>query len=699
MRQPAPTDEPEGDERHICCTMSSVVLRLVRASGGESAVAQLLTDAGSHRDPAFLEHVDNWISLDEAVALLTTACRITGEPGFARRVGEAAVSQLAGTQVATLLRSLGSPEAVMRGITVTATKFSGVTDLEAVDARPGWAEITSTPRQGLGRQGYVRHPVMCEWTKGLLSQPTVLFGLPPARVEESECQTQGATCCRYLVSWDAELASADPEERVTALEAQMVAMSKRLDSAFATASELVSPDDLDTVLARIVERAASAVRAPRYVLAVRPTQDAEMRVYGHGFPSPAAQELAYAELRGEGTLGESALRARVVSSRCDYGELVALNPAGMGFFPQEQQLLTLYARHAAAVLDMTTALASAAQRRDQVAALLSLAHALAQAGTRDVIATRLAEAVPDVVDCDVMSVWLWDQPGTYLRPAASWGFSADQKAYLDPLTIGLSDTPYLEPLLRDPQPLLLTPATDDPVAADFLNRLSVTALLVVPIVARDEFLGLLNVGVTDRPERLALNPELQERLSGVAALAAPALASGGLLDQLHHDASHDTLTGLMNRAGFARRISGALAGGETEGARAGLLYLDLDGFKEINDTLGHEAGDDLLRQVAERLRQSVRANDTVARMGGDEFAIVLADAGDEEVRVAAERVKRSFETPFSVGDAPIRVNASVGMAIWPTDGVTVDALVKHADREMYRHKAQSARDRSLAGAR
>ena len=292
MCQPGLTDGSDGDERHICCTMSSVVLRLVRASGGESAVAQLLTEAGSRRDPAFLEHVDNWISLDEAVALLTTACRITGEPGFARRVGEAAVSQLAGTQVATLLRSLGSPEAVMRGITVTATKFSGITDLEAVDARPGWAEITSTPRQGLGGQGYVRHPVMCEWTKGLLSQPTVLFGLPPARVEESECQTQGATCCRYIVSWDAEAASADPEERVTALEAQMVAMSKRLDSAFATASELVSPDDLDTVLARIVERAASAVRAPRYVLAVRPTQDAEMRVYGHGFPSPAAQELA-----------------------------------------------------------------------------------------------------------------------------------------------------------------------------------------------------------------------------------------------------------------------------------------------------------------------------------------------------------------------------------------------------------------------
>jgi diguanylate cyclase (GGDEF)-like protein len=267
------------------------------------------------------------------------------------------------------------------------------------------------------------------------------------------------------------------------------------------------------------------------------------------------------------------------------------------------------------------------------------------------------------------------------------------------LTIGLSDSPYLEQLLQEPQPLLLTPATDDPFAAGFLERLDVAALLVVPIVARDEFLGLLNVGVTDRPKRLALNPELQERLSGVAALAAPALASGGLLDQLHHDASHDSLTGLMNRAGFARRISGALAGAENGGARAGLLYLDLDGFKQINDTRGHEAGDDLLRQVAERLRQSVRADDTVARMGGDEFAIVLAGAGDGEVRAAAERVRHAFDTPFRVGDASVRLSASVGKAVCPADGATVDALVRHADGEMYRHKARPARGGSLAGAR
>jgi diguanylate cyclase (GGDEF)-like protein len=697
MGQPPLSDAPDTDERHICCTMSSVVLRLVRAAGGESAVAQLMSEAGSRRDAAFLEHVDNWISLDEAVALLTAASLITGDNGFARRVGEEAVNQLAGTQVATLLRSLGSPEAVMRGITVTATKFSGITDLDAVDARPGWAEITSTPRQGFGGRGYVRHPVMCEWTKGLLSQPTVLFGLPPARVEESECQTQGAPCCRYIVSWDAELASADAEERVTALEAQMVAMSKRLDSAFATASELVSPDDLDTVLARIVERAASAVRAPGYVLAVRPTPDAEMRVYGHGFPSPAAQELAYAELQGEDTLGESALRARVVSSRCDYGELVALNPAGMGFFPQEQQLLTLYARHAAAVLDMTTALENSAKRSEQVAALLSLAHALAQAGTRETIAARLAEAVPDVVECDLMSVWLWDQPDACLRPAASSGLSPDQRAYLDPLKISPSDTPYLEQMLHEPQPLLLTPDTGDAFTTEFLSRLGVAALLVVPIVARSEFLGLLNVGVTDHPERLALNPELQERLTGVAALAAPALANGGLLDQLHHDASHDNLTGLLNRAGFARRISGALAGAGIEATRAGLLYLDLDGFKAINDGLGHEAGDDLLCQAAERLRQTVRGSDTVARMGGDEFAIVLAGAGHEEVRAAAARVQQAFEEPFSVGHTPVHLTASVGAAKWPSDGVTVEALVKHADGEMYRHKARSAGDRSLAG--
>src|SRR5947209_140255 len=298
------------EQRQICCTMTSVLVRTVRTLKGEAGVTGMLSDAGSKHDAVFLENTDNWISLDEAVALMEAGVRVTDDPTLARRVGEQAVRQHAGTQVATLLRSLGSPEAVLRGITTAAAKFSTVTEMEAIEAGPSHAVVRSRTREG-----FKRHALMCDWARGLLSQPCVLFGLPPARVEETECQARGGSECRYVISWDKELAeaTADPEQRLTALEAQVVAMSQRLESAYATASDLVSPDDLDTVLARIVERAADAVRAPAYVLAVRPDPASEPLVFSEGVSAEEAARVA-SEARDAGAIPEGMLCVEVASS-------------------------------------------------------------------------------------------------------------------------------------------------------------------------------------------------------------------------------------------------------------------------------------------------------------------------------------------------------------------------------------------------
>ena len=258
-----------GDEtggRHFACTMPSVLLRRLRKNGGNQAVAEVLERAGSTRTPEYLEDVTNWISWDEALALFDAAEDYTGDPGIARRIGEQTVAQHAGTPVATLLRSLGSPEEVLSKITVTASKFSTVADMEAVEVNPGRAVVRAREREGFSRG---RHH--CNWTQGLLSQTTMLFGLPPANVEQSECVLQGDSHCVYTVTWDKDLAAlrADPAEHVTALEAQLATMTESLESVYATAGELIAGGDLDTVLARVTERAATAVRAPRYLLAVR----------------------------------------------------------------------------------------------------------------------------------------------------------------------------------------------------------------------------------------------------------------------------------------------------------------------------------------------------------------------------------------------------------------------------------------------
>jgi diguanylate cyclase (GGDEF)-like protein len=674
-------------DRHICCSMTDVVLKLVRSEGGDTAVAELLRAAASTREPAYLENVDNWVSLDEACALLDAGVQRSGDEQFARRVGEQTVGRHAGTQVATMLRSLGSVEAVLQAIAQAASKLSTVTDMSAVEVGPGRAVVTAA-----AREGFTRRRLHCDWTTGLLAGNPVLFGLPLARVQESECQASGGSQCVYTVTWDAELAATavDPQQRVTALEAQLMAMSERLHSVYAIASDLVSTEDLETVLRRIVERAADAVRAPSHILAVRPDADAELQVYSRGINNGEAQELARSTLAGEQPLGDSMLVVDVVSSRRTYGQLIARYQSAIEFFPQEREMLSLYAKHAAAVLDMALALRESAHRHEQVSGLLALSHAIASAGTSLEVAERLAAAIPEVVDCDRIAVWLWDPRERCLKSLAAWGRTPQAAATLAEVRIAPTDSPSLASMLAKPEPHFFDSQTDDLFVGQLMSKLDVVALTVVPIVAHGVFVGILTVSVADRPERLRPDSDLLERLTGVAALAAPAIQNGHLVDQLHHKASHDGLTGLLNRVGFRQRIDEALGSVSSVDAQVGLLFVDLNDFKRINDLYGHEAGDELIRQAAARLGSICRGEDGVARLGGDEFAIILADVRQEEqVRTAERRVRDAFTEPFLVNEIAISVGASVGGGVWPDDGDTVKELVRHADAAMYVDKARS----------
>jgi len=688
-REAALTEAQEDGDRHISCSMSNVALKLVRGQGGDAAVAELLGQAASKREAAYLENLDNWISQDEASALLGAGVRITGDPSFARRVGEEMVGQHAGKQVATLLRSLGSVEAVLQTVAQTAAKLSTATELEAIEVGPGRAVVRAA-----AREGFTRLPLNCDWTTGLLAGSPIIFGLPVARVQESECQARGGAQCLYTVTWDAEQAAvaADPQQRVTALEAQMLAMSERLHSVYAIASDLVSTEDVETVLLRIVERASDAVRAPSHILAVRRGADAELQVYSRGINNSEAHALARATLAGDESLSDSTLVVDVVSSRRTYGQLIARYPNAIEFLPQDREILGLYAKHAAAVLDMALALQESAHRNEQVSSLLALSHALAKAGTSLEVAERLAAAAPEVVDCDRMAVWLWDEHERCLRSTASWARTPEMAAALSELTIAPEDTPSLQSMLAEPRPHFFEAATDDLFIGQLMRALDVVALTVVPIVARDVFLGVLTVSVAERPERLRPDSDLLQRLTGVAALAAPAIQNGHLVDQLRHKASHDGLTGLLNRVGFRHSIDAALAKVATAHGQLGLLFVDLNEFKRVNDRHGHEAGDELIRQAAARLSSICRGEDDVARLGGDEFAIILADVHrDEQVRAAERRVRDAFTEPFVLNEITLSVSASVGGGVWPGDGDTVKDLVRHADAAMYVDKAKSRR--------
>jgi len=160
--------------------------------------------------------------------------------------------------------------------------------------------------------------------------------------------------------------------------------------------------------------------------------------------------------------------------------------------------------------------------------------------------------------------------------------------------------------------------------------------------------------------------------------------------RIRHEADTDDLTGVANRRALQRMLEAALRRAEALGLFVGVLMLDLDGFKAVNDRLGHAAGDAALRGVAARLRRSVRERDLVARTGGDEFVIVLADlASDENAAYdAAERVRSAFGTPLVLEGEQVRLHAAVGVACYPTDGRDMERLLLAADRAMYARKTQ-----------
>jgi diguanylate cyclase (GGDEF)-like protein/PAS domain S-box-containing protein len=160
-----------------------------------------------------------------------------------------------------------------------------------------------------------------------------------------------------------------------------------------------------------------------------------------------------------------------------------------------------------------------------------------------------------------------------------------------------------------------------------------------------------------------------------------------LEDQLRHQAFHDPLTGLANRSLFENRLTQALSIARRNGQVFAVLFLDLDDFKTINDSLGHHRGDDLLRAVAQRIASTLRPVDTAARLGGDEFAVLIDLADDAEMAaLVAERIRRAVAAPFEIGDRQLRVTASMGLAL--SRGVaSAEELLRNADMAMYAAKA------------
>jgi diguanylate cyclase (GGDEF)-like protein len=217
-----------------------------------------------------------------------------------------------------------------------------------------------------------------------------------------------------------------------------------------------------------------------------------------------------------------------------------------------------------------------------------------------------------------------------------------------------------------------------------LNEIGSEVFWVWPVIPADRIEAILAVGYREAP---AADPLVAECGGQFAHRLAIALSKTARDERLHRQAHYDPLTSLPNRLLFLDRLNQELASATAGLGRAALLYIDLDHFKRVNDTVGHAAGDQLLIIVAQRLRSCVKDGDTVARLGGDEFTVILRNVSDpDSARSVAERIIESLQLPVNIGGKDHYVAASIGITLFPDDGHTLEELMRNADTAMYRAK-------------
>lgn len=673
-------DEP----RETSGATTGGLLRYVRGQQGDAAVAEVLRRAGVAATAAELDDQSRWWSYDTRIRLFQAGTEVLDDPRTMFKVGAAALHTGLAHSLVILLRAMGSPRQVFGTLPRAVQKFSTTSTMEILEVGP-----TSTTIRYRLHDGYPHSRLDCDYTQGLLTTVPEIFTLPPATIVHDVCQSDGHPACVYHLTWEAR--SRLPWRRRSALRAvdpELHALRGQLQILQSAATDLVASDDLDTVLHRIVARAAEAVLAPAYLLAVDDPAGGPPLVHSAGVPDAQVAGLA-AALRAGGDLGPGAVVVEVASARRSHGRLAALYRPGDGAIGDETSMLAAYAGHAAAALDLIIALEGARNEADRAGALLDLAHELAATTDAAAVSEIVSEALPRIVGCNSAGILLWDPANGALRSDSAVGLDDEGHALLQSTVLRAEDVPELVGMLTDREPRILSAATSSPVMRRVLEGVGTSDVVAVPLLAGSTFLGVATAGWRDgeAPPQLDGDGDVLARLRGVGDQATTALQKARLLETVRHQATHDALTGLPNRALFLDALDQALAWA-APGAHLAVLFCDLDRFKGVNDTLGHAAGDELLRQVSARLRAAVRPGDTVGRLSGDEFAIILPGLVDPaDATGLAERVVGCFHQPFRLEGQDVAVGTSVGVAVQePGAPDTAEQLLRRADTAMYRHK-------------
>jgi diguanylate cyclase (GGDEF)-like protein len=657
------------DVHHFTGANTRYLVRYVRRKLGDDGVAALLADAGERRSVDELVNSSTWSTYWQFRTLLEAAGRLLGDRAVLAEAG--AHADLLMPFVTHAIMQLGSVEALFEHIHEVNAMMTQLVDVKSDEVGP--YEWILEQRFRPGYEPFVEY---CRFCLGVWSVGPAVFGFLPAQVEEVECSCDGATACRFRIRVveheDREASSWKMRARVAEIQRSQFEQ---------VVHDLVSGIDLDALLDRATQAAAEAVGATASLLELHALPSASERLYSHGL-TPDVIQGAIREA-ADGAPGPSHLAVPVASNRRSYGYLTAVRPSG-DFLPQQRVTLGTYARFVALALDSATTLQESRDNASRSEALLDLASALADMTTREEMAERLVRAVPAVIDCDRAVVTLVDPDKGAERFVATYGMPDDVGRRLSDLELPVSAQASLATVHIDPG--------DPDLTHNARASLAVTGSawsVAVPIVIESELAGHIVASVVRDPERLR-SPRLEPRLRGLAAQASTAIRNATLLDQVRHQAFHDALTGLANRALIVDRLEHMVLRARRDNQPPGVLFIDLDGFKEVNDTFGHVAGDSLIRQAAQRIAACARASDTVGRMGGDEF-VVLLEGGlpVDGVERIAERFLAVLNEPYDLSpdvDRRIRVTASIGASLG--DRASAAELLRDADVALYRAKQE-----------
>ncbi|MGY1728343.1 putative bifunctional diguanylate cyclase/phosphodiesterase [Geodermatophilus sp. SYSU D01062] len=640
---------------------SRLLLRAAAERGGPKAVERALSRAGLAGDAARLHSLRGRVSYEVKLRLFDAVAAEVGDPRIGLALADAALTDPALAALRGAVRALGSPATVLRQVSRISTRFDTAAVFRCTESSDRRAEL-------VWRVLAPHRPsrMDCDYNIGLLMQAPVLFGLPPARVEHLACQVDGASACTYTVTWHPLRSTSRWRRRRRRPQPVVQTAACHGDEqlrALREASDALPADaTLEATLQRITEQADRVVHGPGHLLDVRLPHGAR-HLRARGLGRALLQRLGDTRLEpGVQQMAEATVIAvPVATATASYGALAVVLWPGQELLAQDVELLTGYARQAAAALQTAALLDQAREQEETARLLLAVARSLAGRSSIPHIAQTIADAVPALCGADRSAVALWEPGAQSVWMAGLAGWPAELADRAAAFVATTEDSPELCQLVASGAPLLVD-RSSSAWALDVLDAFGVAAFVAVPVQVDGNLVGIILAHWVDRAPPRELGEALSERLWGLAGLAGVALDKTRLLEELDHRSSHDELTGLPNRAVFDARLQAALEDAAAGGAPVTVLLADVDRLKRINDGLGREAGDRVLRQVASRLTATVREGDTVTREG-DEFIMLLPGVGPRRAEQIAHGIRTALQPPVSAGDEAVFVGLTIGTAV------------------------------------